>query len=215
MLTIAGAYSLDNSATDEPSTTIKLFGKTVVLNESQKLSPSATESETTTNDEELVVTDGQHFQNSATTDADPKFAFPFVPGSITPLPWFVPQYALSDECSHAGLTPGSIPWWALYQGVIFPPVSFGNQTADSPYKREQQHELREGSLTSSNSGSTGEVNSLQKKTVAVECKGKAKLLKHGSSRGFVPYKRCLAERDATSVIVAAEEHKGQKYRVCL
>ncbi|KAL2334324.1 hypothetical protein Fmac_015537 [Flemingia macrophylla] len=34
------------------------------------------------------------------------------------------------------------------------------------------------------------------------------------ARGFVPYKRCLAERDGNSFIVALEEREGQRARVC-
>jgi hypothetical protein len=35
-----------------------------------------------------------------------------------------------------------------------------------------------------------------------------------SGRGFVPYKRCLAERDENSLIVGLEEREGQRARVC-
>ncbi|XP_019431388.1 PREDICTED: protein REVEILLE 7-like isoform X2 [Lupinus angustifolius] len=36
-----------------------------------------------------------------------------------------------------------------------------------------------------------------------------------SQRGFVPYKRCLAERDANSLVASLEEREGQRARVCL
>lgn len=210
MLTLGGPYSLDNPpATEESSTTIKLFGRTLMVNESQKLSSSST-----TEDNELKV------QNFPKPDKDPKYAFGFIQGTFTGLSCFIPpQYGKNEEGSDAGVVSGGIPWWGWCQGMVFPQVSSmaaadSGEKSPSCDKRDQETEPRkEGSPSSSNTSS--ELNELKTKTDDVESKAGSKTLKKRyAKKGFVPYKRCLTDRDVTSPIVSMEEREGQRTRVC-
>lgn len=225
MLTLGGTYSLDNPATDESSATIKLFGRTLMVNKSQKLPSSTTEGNeiilTDAAAEELKIRNDQPIQNFPIPNIDPKYAFGFIQGSFTPLSCSVPRYGMSEECSDAGVVSGAIPWWGWCQGVVFPQVSFGSNqipsdsVVESPCrKREQETKPREeGSLNLSDSS---EVNELKTKTNDVESEAVLKTSKQGSpTKGFTPYKRCLTERDVTSPIVSMEEREGQRARVCL
>ncbi|XP_019436773.1 PREDICTED: protein REVEILLE 7-like isoform X2 [Lupinus angustifolius] len=72
------------------------------------------------------------------------------------------------------------------------------------------------SCTGSNAESVSGMENQGKNSDAVDSQYKKSHHKEGkvSQRGFVPYKRCLAERDANSLIASLEEREGQRPRVC-
>lgn len=64
------------------------------------------------------------------------------------------------------------------------------------------------------SSTVSEVNSGQKKPGAIDSQRWPNFEVRGNVKGFVPYKRCVAERDTKSLANVFEESKGQKIRVC-
>ncbi|CAL0323900.1 unnamed protein product [Lupinus luteus] len=72
------------------------------------------------------------------------------------------------------------------------------------------------SCTGSNVESVSGMENQGKNSDAVDSQYKKSHHKEGkvSQRGFVPYKRCLAERDANSLIASLEEREGQRARLC-
>ncbi|KAE9588285.1 hypothetical protein Lal_00003294 [Lupinus albus] len=72
------------------------------------------------------------------------------------------------------------------------------------------------SCTGSNAESVSGMENQGKNSDAVDSQYTKSHHKEGkvSQRGFVPYKRCLAERDASSLITSLEEREAQRARVC-
>lgn len=116
----------------------------------------------------------------------------------------------------------SLSWWSLYQGL--PAVYFrpSNQVLNPmPLRPSLKVRTREeeSSCTGSNGESVNDAENQGKTSDAVDSQCQKSHQEEGlvpqkSPRGFVPYKRCLTERDANSLIVALEERKGQRARVC-
>ncbi|CAI9113311.1 OLC1v1013889C1 [Oldenlandia corymbosa var. corymbosa] len=210
LLTLGRSCPGEESAIAAPTVTIKLFGKTVEVKENQKSASSVPETYgTSPSNNSKGISDVSNSQQA------PGTIFSLVPGGITPLACLVPQYALSEACGQVG-----VPLWTWVQGPVVPTLSLSHQTAsetvvDSPYKGhvEFKEPQREGSSTGSNSSSTANGANVHQ-SIVVDSKTLSWTGKHRSAKGFVPYKRCLAQRDATSSIVAAEEREGQRTRVC-
>ncbi|CAN1265766.1 Protein REVEILLE 7 [Linum perenne] len=96
----------------------------------------------------------------------------------------------------------------------------------SPYVLESDDTkgaLEERSCTGSDAGSTSEIIPRERSIEAVECESswiklsndtRSSMTTRGLTRGFMPYKRCLADRDMKSALVASEERDQQRARVC-
>ena len=120
-------------------------------------------------------------------------------------------------------TNSSIPWWTLCQGVPFLYLTSNDHTsAQKPIpcveeRFEEKEILNERSCTSSNVFSVGDLeNGERNLDVDSQCgqpsvEGTSSLQK--STRGFVPYKRCLGERDVKSTVIISEERERQRARV--
>lgn len=97
-------------------------------------------------------------------------------------------------------------------------VSPCSQTATGssvPSQRQNSKESqREGSSSGSNIGSASEADYGKRNCYAVESKCTSRSEKRNYIKGFVPYKRCLAERDGMSSGVGAEEREVQRARMC-
>ncbi|KAL1318202.1 protein REVEILLE 7 isoform X2 [Arachis ipaensis] len=121
----------------------------------------------------------------------------------------------------------SLAWSSLFPGG--PAAYFGSSnTVVNPMPLHPSLKVRareeEGSCTGSNGESVndveiqGKIQGRSLDTVDSRCQQTSHqeevVVPQKSPRGFVPYKRCLAERDASSLIVALEERKGQRARVC-
>ncbi|KAJ8444178.1 hypothetical protein Cgig2_030998 [Carnegiea gigantea] len=114
-----------------------------------------------------------------------------------------------------------LPWWVFFKGMPTPPLA--NQLEEAQEKETQ----REGSCAGSNSGSVNDMGSVdknweaetessqepnqEKKTTLLERKSSAEK----GTKGFVPYKRCLSERDVQFSIITRDEKRGQRIRLCL
>ncbi|KAL3512445.1 hypothetical protein ACH5RR_025162 [Cinchona calisaya] len=225
LLTPGTACSVDDPAAEAVPTTIKLFGRMVEIKENEKSSSSAAEnslvSPSNSLKERLDFRNSQHMMGSTANNIESQVPFSLVPSCITPLPFLVPQYVLREECGHVGAIPHIIPFWTWSHCPVLPNISSCNHTAvetvvDSPNKCSVENEepQREGSSTGSNSGSVTGVNIGHLNFDAIQSKHLGNIEKQRSAKGFMPYKRCLAERDATSSIIAAEEREGQRARIC-
>ncbi|KAI4365796.1 hypothetical protein MLD38_021754 [Melastoma candidum] len=113
----------------------------------------------------------------------------------------------------------SVQWWPFYQAppyLYFAPVNLALMPRYAAF--QQIHAADE--LENSGDSSTSElVNNNKNLNMAESSDQKLHYEKMGtqdsSKKGFVPYKRCLAERDLTSPVVALEEREMQRTRVCL
>ncbi|KAG6625489.1 hypothetical protein CIPAW_16G100600 [Carya illinoinensis] len=179
--------NMGDEATGAPVTSIKLFGRTVVVTDFQKPCSSGAENTPDRRMEHLK-------ENTDSAEAN--------------------QYT-------------SLPWWTLYQGLPFYCSSSYNQTsvqvpAGSCVEEETNERdiiAREKSCTGSNSAIINEVGNGEKNLVGVDSESQETLDERRISpckhmKGFVPYKRCRAERDANSSMMVMEEREGQRARVC-
>nr|XP_027122907.1 protein REVEILLE 7-like isoform X2 [Coffea arabica] len=225
LLTFGRACPAEDPAFEQAPATIKLFGRTVEIKENQKLSSSAPEnselSPSHSMKEKLDIRNGRHMIGSAENTIDSQVNLSLVPSCITPVACLVPQYAVSEDFGQLGSIPHMIPMWTWSHGPLLPNLSLSNQTAienfgNNPYKGAVKNEesQREISLTGSNDGLVTAAKRGQKIFNAIQSKNLGNVERQRSTKGFVPYKRCLAERDATSSLVAAEEREGQRARIC-
>ncbi|CAN0902217.1 Protein REVEILLE 7 [Linum grandiflorum] len=83
---------------------------------------------------------------------------------------------------------------------------------------DTKEQKEERSCTGSDAGSTSEMATGERSTDAVESQREllsSRVKRSSTTRGFMPYKRCLADRDMmTSALAASEERDQQRARVC-
>ncbi|XP_020548212.1 protein REVEILLE 7-like isoform X1 [Sesamum indicum] len=208
--------SLDSPNAGEPYTSIKLFGKTVVVRDtpkqpldvvenSESLLPGAVDDKSENNNDKFA-------QGLSPNNLDSRVVFGFVSNSSSPacLP---PQPLANIYCPMENLI--TLPWSTWYHSTAFPYSSSYNNTVIENFEGLKDEELqREGSLVGSNSGSTGEVNNDNRNSDVVDSKQLSSPGKKECGKGFVPYKRCLAERDDKLSISFLQEREGQRARVC-
>uniref|UniRef100_A0A7C9AXH2 Uncharacterized protein n=1 Tax=Opuntia streptacantha TaxID=393608 RepID=A0A7C9AXH2_OPUST len=117
--------------------------------------------------------------------------------------------------------PIPLPWWVFFKGMPIRP------SANEPEEAQEKETPREGSCAGSNSGSVNDIGSVdknwdaetqssqepnqEKKTTLREKRSSTEK----STKGFVPYKRCLAERDLQSSTIASDEKGARSIRLCL
>ncbi|KAL3824951.1 hypothetical protein ACJIZ3_020980 [Penstemon smallii] len=207
--------SISSLYAGEPSTKIKLFGKTVVVRDTPKQSSEIVENsellppeiinKSESNDEKLV-------QGLSLNISHSQAVFGFVSDSVTPS--CLPQPSFNNGYCHMENI-FALPWFTWYQGVAYPYAPPYKETAPASaaefprYGLEDPEPQQEESMVGSNSGSTSEVKTKNRKNDAVESKNVC-----SSGKGFVPYKRCLAERDDKLSICYLQEREGQRARVC-
>ncbi|KAI8540956.1 hypothetical protein RHMOL_Rhmol08G0025100 [Rhododendron molle] len=223
--------ALDKQEPVEAASTqsLKLFGKTVLVIDSLRPSspatgtskplPSDTNHNLVPGELSLPTEEGEWFSRESAA------------------PYYMQVPHGNSFAAHVGSGP-SLPWFDFYGGIQFPffplqnPVS--GLTQDSEVKKE-----KEGSWTGSNTESVSargdsdmnweaetqshqlsfdEENERQPKLVrkpnASFSERRAGLDK-SLKKGFVPYKRCLAERDIQSSPIISEEREEQRVRLCL
>ncbi|XP_045817173.1 uncharacterized protein LOC123910160 [Trifolium pratense] len=118
----------------------------------------------------------------------------------------------------------SLPLWSLYQGLPSFNLKPCNHEIINPVPLRPSLKIRtreeESSCTGSNTESVCDMENQSKNNSSdTDDSQSQKHHQEGvvikkSGRGFVPYKRCLAERDENSLIVGLEEREGQRARVC-
>ncbi|KAJ6411153.1 hypothetical protein OIU84_007834 [Salix udensis] len=194
----------EGDATREASSTsIKLFGMTVMVADSLKKYPPGAE----------LVPSMISNENRDNADTDKE-----KPAQTLPLK----QEGLPTIFA----TNPSIPWWLFGNDVSsLPPPSYEHTSPHIPIpssvseRSEEKEILNERSCTGSNAGSVGELENVEWSLDVVDSQwrqpsveGKSSLQK--CTRGFVPYKRCFGERDVKSTAIVYEERERQRARVC-
>ncbi|WRX19281.1 SANT/Myb domain - like 10 [Theobroma cacao] len=213
-----------------PFTSIKLFGKTVQVKDSRKPSMDAEnfKSPTSKTAQGDIDAEGDMLvQALPSTHLDTRLSLGTVneDWSVVPSQANLSPYMEihPDKLDHVESTSDApLPWWTFYQGLPFYYITSFNQTQTDSCVEErvkQKEILNERSSTGSNTGSVSQAENREKSSYSVDSQcqrpcpeGKTTLQK--CSRGFVPYKRCLAERDMSSSVVMSEERERQRSRVC-
>ncbi|GMJ06668.1 hypothetical protein HRI_004336000 [Hibiscus trionum] len=197
-------------ATDVPFTSIKLFGKTVEVKDSGK--PSTSKNGGEGND----VVGERLVQALPSTCLDLHLSV-VNNWSMVPSKSSLSHSDKNDHVEYTGNAP--VPCWALYQGLPFYYLTSFNQTRKDSCVEERMNEketLNERSSTGSNTGSVSQTENREKNSDSVDsqCQNlspEGKMTPQKSNKGFVPYKRCLAERDMS---VSEGRERAQKARVC-
>lgn len=217
-----------------PVTSIKLFGREVSVTDSQKrCSPGAEKilsPASKTNLENLDVDTEKLPKTLPSNQLDTHLSPEIVDCNWKLLPSRAPVRCVEDlkeNTNSAEANPyASLPWWTLCPGVPFYYLPAYDQSsvqipADSCAEEKTEGDiLKERSCPGSNSASVSEVENGEKNLDGVdsECQGPlhmGSISPCKSMKGFVPYKRCLAERDRNSSMVVLEERQGQRARFCL
>ncbi|KAF9625335.1 hypothetical protein IFM89_021705 [Coptis chinensis] len=228
------ASKAESPGAETPTMSLKLFGRTVLVTDSHRRSSSLTGTSKSSAAE-------SHKENMVTDEAEPAKIFHqnsvenvYSMGSWphgNPSMFYQMQLQSGNQNPVAGSSVLSVPWWALQGGLpftFFP--SFNMNSVQIP-----------PSWTGSNTSSASEVGSEDKCDDAAEsinqevssnnnsCHGYGFVLKPSKRsafsplraspnkciKGFVPYKRCLAEREDQSSTMVGEERDGQSIRLCL
>ncbi|XP_040998659.1 protein REVEILLE 7-like isoform X1 [Juglans microcarpa x Juglans regia] len=208
--------NMGDEATGAPVTSIKLFGRTVVVTDFQKPCSSGSEnSESLPSDKSPENIDNEKLVNY----------------NCESLPCRAPdrhmEHRKENTDSAEAYHYASLPWWTLYQGLPFycSPSYYQTsvQVPTGSCVEEETNErdiVKEKSCTGSNSAIINEVENGEKNLVGVDCESQETLDERrmvspcNHMKGFVPYKRCRAERDANSSMMVIEEREGQRARVC-
>ncbi|KAG5007464.1 hypothetical protein AAZX31_09G151600 [Glycine max] len=219
-------------ATDMPQTTsIKLFGRTVSMVGNQKSLKIDDDGKpiTVKSDEVDDVENEKLGQSGESKQVDTQLSLGVVSGNWPITPDADGANVTSIEppkenlCFSESAPDAFFPQWSLSQGL--PPFYLRpcNQVLNPLPLRPSSLKVRtreeESCCTGSNTESVCDMENQGKNSDAVDSKFQ-KYHEEGAApqkkpaRGFVPYKRCLAERDGHSFIVAMEEREGQRARVC-
>ncbi|XP_029128196.1 protein REVEILLE 7 isoform X2 [Cajanus cajan] len=222
---------IEDAANMPQTTSIKLFGRTVSTIGNQKsmnLNDENGKPITVKSDELDDVENEKPDQSGESKQVDTQLSlgfngnWPLTPDadganvtSIEP-----PKENLCfSECAPDASS--SLPCWTLYQGLPAFYMEHCNQILNPmsirPSLKVRSRE-EESCCTGSNTELVCEMENQSKNSDVVDSQCQ-KYNEEGAapkkpSRGFVPYKRCLAERDGNSLLVAMEEREGQRARVC-
>ncbi|KAK7380126.1 hypothetical protein VNO78_32554 [Psophocarpus tetragonolobus] len=220
----------EEDAANMPQTTsIKLFGRTVSMVDNQKTLniDDGGKPITVKSDEVDDVENEKVDQSVESKQVDTQLSLGLLNGN-----WHITHDA--DGANVTNIDPpkenlffsecapdASFPQWSLYQGVPALCLRPCNQILN-PMPLRPSFKVRtreeESCCTGSNNESVCDMENQGKNSDTVDSKCQ-KYHEEGAApqkpaRGFVPYKRCLAERDGNSLIVALEEREGQRARVC-
>ncbi|KAL2478860.1 uncharacterized protein Fot_47874 [Forsythia ovata] len=209
------ACSMEHPATEEPHSSIKLFGKTVVVRDTPKQSLAVAENSKSLPpdaiDENSDFYREKPVRGLTSNNLNSQVDFGFVSNSVTP-PCWLPQHSLSNMYGNMEKH-SSFPLCVYYKGLVYPYISScipiaAENAVDSPLMEELQTKR---TLADCDGRSVIEVNGEIRECDSIESKRLLNSGKEKYTKGFAPYKRCVAERDVNSVL---EEQSGQRARVC-
>ncbi|XP_030521557.1 protein REVEILLE 7-like isoform X1 [Rhodamnia argentea] len=216
---------------------IKLFGRTVLVTEIPK--PDHADAGTKishaekTGEEDSVTDDEEVGKSLPSKEFDTQLSLGLAcgnNGSLHSGAYVAPAMKLQkvDVDPSEFTSDCFLQWWPLYQGppcIYFTPCDStliqGPLDSDKDRKMEVQEIFKERSSESNvvadktegygdnnvDNNADGVFPKCQKhverRTLPGDCK-----------KGFVPYKRCLAERDVKSPVIVSEERQAQRTRVC-
>uniref|UniRef100_A0A1D1Z2A4 Protein LHY n=1 Tax=Anthurium amnicola TaxID=1678845 RepID=A0A1D1Z2A4_9ARAE len=243
---ISSEHSEESSPGEAPPTSLKLFGRTVLVAASQK--PSASTSGCT------PATDVETHQKETLADQTdpgsrlqrPHFGFPceskWSSWSCGMMPQMMYCTPFSPELVNVTeATMASLPWWAFYRGVPCPlthPYNIKLQQEPvrwRPGATDERELQRDSSWTGSctaaaseavmedknsdpvNSGRRAHSSDEEKEMISGEHLGfgRKRAASEYQAKGFVPYRRCLAEREVEQLKIESEERQCQRIRLCL
>ncbi|XP_011086968.1 protein REVEILLE 2 isoform X1 [Sesamum indicum] len=215
--------AIDSPQAEEPYTRIKLFGKTVmvrdaskqsleVVENSQSLPPDIIDKKLDNNADELVkdralISTSQYLEDTVECD------------SKSVIPSSLPQHPLNNIHCHM-MNVFGLPWWMWHQGVVYPSASscqeVASQNAECSLigKGLESEQLQLNGSLNGPKAPISEANTENRNNEASEGKHLFDTGKKEPAKGFVAYKRCLAERDGRSSMSLLQEREGQRARVC-
>ncbi|KAL2461864.1 Protein REVEILLE 1 [Abeliophyllum distichum] len=211
------ACSMEYPATEEPHASIKLFGKTVVVRDAPKQSLAVAENSKSPPD---AIDENSDFysekpvRGSTSNNLYSQVDFGFVSNSVNP-PCWLPQHSLSNMYGNME-NHSSFPLCVYYKGLVYPYVSScipiaAENAVDSPLMEELQTKRTSADC---DGRSVIEVNSERRECDSIESQCLLNSGKEKYTKGFAPYKRCVAEGDMNSSMSVLEEQSGQRARVC-
>lgn len=216
-----------DATTVEPFTSIKLFGKTVQVKDCCKPSIAAENFKSATSKtglEDINAANEKLVQALPLTYLDTHLSLGTVTDNWSAMPSranLSPCMEIHPDKNDHSSSDASLPWLAFYHGLPFYYITSFNQTRTDSCSEERMKEKEvpnERSYTGSNTGSVSQAENREKNSDSVDSEFQlpcpAKTSSQKFSKGFVPYKRCLAERDMSSSVVASEEQERQRARVC-
>ncbi|MCD7456263.1 hypothetical protein HAX54_031044 [Datura stramonium] len=217
----------ENSCNDEklaveaPSASIKLFGQTVFVQDANNLALqvpyNCNSLPSKPTEKEIEISNEDVLHGFQANQANSPFILAMVPGNMIPPASWLSQNMFENNLKSTAAFPTTISWWSWYQDLVYRSISSCGQTAVETAahgKGPKGESQREGSSTGSSIGSASEVDDGNRSSETVESKCTTKSDKWNNSKGFVPYKRCLAERDGKSSGTVLEERESQRVRVC-
>ncbi|XP_075504964.1 protein REVEILLE 7-like [Primulina tabacum] len=201
-------FSTDNPSTEESCASIKLFGKTVLVRDLSKQSLQLIENSKSLPLDPMDVTPENNseklFQNFHAHKSE------FVQSALTP--FSLPTHLLKSVSSHMENVFG-LSWWYWYQTLVHNHLTScklkAAEKAENPLCSEafkEEDRQKKESLSGSNHGSISEASrqsDRESNSTKKEC-----------LKGFVPYKRCLAEREDKSAMSFLQERESRRARVC-
>ncbi|XP_016461216.1 protein REVEILLE 1 isoform X1 [Nicotiana tabacum] len=233
----------EGSAETSSTPCLKLFGKTVLVTESQRPCPTSgtCKIETDVNDEAALPTASWNIMPMKFTASDSDCVSSTLTMGTPPPFYYLPSQNENQwptRCASATL----LPWGSSCASVSFPciqvlnPIPIKGRPIFNDNNLEDKQNQKEGSSTGSNtepvstemSGDKNmdvEAQSSQhplekvRKELSSRPSETSSLVRRASStkriKGFVPYKRCLAERGTNSSRLSGEEREEQRTRLCM
>ncbi|XP_015579106.1 protein REVEILLE 7 [Ricinus communis] len=213
-----------DAATIVPFTSIKLFGRTVSVTHSPKQCLEDSENLLSVtykiSEDDPDIGNDKGVQTLTRKQLDTQLSLGIgtaancnsLPFSTTPVHQVLEQQGDNVNCLQSS---PPLPW-AVFQDL---PFSFLDSCGQSSHgdprnccveERSKEKDIHdERSCSGLNTGSASDV---EHHCQSLSANGRARL--HKRTNGFVPYKRCLAERDLSSSSILSEKHEQQRARVC-
>lgn len=206
------------------STSFKLFGRTVLLSDFRKDSPPGAEDfQTLKTDQGVVLT------LSSLDQLDTNLSLGGVVGNSNQLASGSPINRMEQQnetSTNIAKVDSPMLCWSLYQAPLHYLAAYNQTLNQTPRNSCAEHETedkeiqKEISCTDSNEGSACGMEALGDRNLKAvdsflqERYTNGSMVPSNSRKGFVPYKRCLAERDNASSVVVPKDRERQKIRVC-
>lgn len=199
------------------SVSIKLFGRTVLVPDSEKQPlPGAEDSKMLTSKVEEDKCERENdklVQLSRSDQLDTSLTLGGIVGNVVSS-----ACGATTEWEHQKHSPNPeapLPWWAMYHGLPYFHIRSCNQNSAQIQIRVDSCADKTIKQTERSFGSAVEslgekhiesVSSLREETRSAPC---------SSRKGFVPYKRCLADLSKNSSVIVSEDMRDrQRARVC-
>lgn len=196
------------------SSSIKLFGKMVLITDSRK--PSTLTEECNDFFSNRSREDKFDDKNNMLPEASPtekmecQVSYEMLYSSTQICEnLFETKENLNEDKSHADAVSRTLSWWSACKRS--PLRAAVNLSLERRLVDKESGDL--GSLCSS-SGSVNEVSGVKMYPGANGPQYRANIQPRGNTRGFVPYKRCAEEIDTMSLVNVFEESEAKKIRAC-